>query len=229
MEVEYFSVKGKREDNEDFVLSKKIDETKSVHLIADGMGGYEYGRLAAENAASYIVSFLQENIDDDKILELLEKAVKGANNLVGKLGDKYNARMGATIAGVFIFIDSAYFFWVGDVKIVCIRKGVMVFESEDHSLINEYTRRRILLEKFQADAIRHIVTRCIQGDSDTAKVDIRLLKLVKGDKIVICSDGVFENIEVQDLVNISDDFNVDKLKNKFEDYMDNCSMLLIGF
>jgi len=227
MEVRSFSAKGNREENEDYVLSRKIDEGQSVHLIADGMGGYEYGRVAAEKAANFIASFFLENIDAESKSHLIEDAVEGANKVVGKLVDKYNARMGTTIAGVLIIEDEAYSFWVGDVKIVCVREDAIVFESEDHSLINEYKRKGVILSKIQADAIRHIVTRCIQGESDTSKVDVRLLQLEKGDKIVISSDGVFEKIDVEDLVKISKDFDVDKLKREFENNMDNCSMMQI--
>lgn len=227
MEVKYFSVKGNRDKNEDFVLSRIMGEESSVHIVADGMGGYEYGRVAAETVATILVEFLLENIDSSDKVHLIEEAVDKANNNIRKLVDKYNARMGTTIAGVLIVENNGYFFWVGDVKIICIRDFDLVFESEDHSLINEYKRRGIILEKYQADAIRHIVTRCIQGEGDTAHVDVNLLKLKRGDKIVICSDGVFENIDVNDLIKISASFNVDILKKEFENNMDNSSIMLI--
>ncbi len=229
MKVNYFTVKGKREENEDYILSKEVDNNTSIHIIADGMGGYSNGRLAAETVANFVASFVSDNMDIDSKLKLIKDAIEVANTEIRKLLLRYNAKMGSTIGAALIMDGDAYVFWVGDVKIVQVRDNVIVFESEDHSYVNELKRQGMILSEDQRANIRHIVTRCIQGETGNYEPDIKLLKLSVGDRIIISSDGIFENIGVNDLVNvsISKEYGLEQEKRFHTNNSDNSSMIVI--
>jgi protein phosphatase len=230
MKIQYFTVKGKRKENEDYILSKEIDNCSSIHLIADGMGGYEYGRLVAETVSKFIASFISDNINIECKIKLIKEAIERANKEVVKLLSIYNTKMGTTIGGVLKYKAETYAFWVGDVKIVQVRENEIVFESRDHSLINQLKSKGVISSEIQLGNIRHIVTKSIQGGDENFEPDIELLKINTGDKITICSDGILDRINIQTLAKISidNDSDLDKVKQLHENNRDNSSMIMIG-
>ena len=56
MRIIKYSNIGRRSQNQDFVLSKEIGENKAIYIVADGMGGYSDGDMAAKIAAEKIAN-----------------------------------------------------------------------------------------------------------------------------------------------------------------------------
>lgn len=224
MRIQFFTVQGKRKENEDYILSEEIDECNSIHIVADGMGGYEYGRLAAETVANYVASFLSKNLNIENKYNLLKEAIYGANSEIIKLQSSYNTKMGTTIGGVFKCDSDIYAFWVGDVKIIQISEGKVVFESRDHSLINKLKTSGVIPSDIQLGKIRHIVTKSVQGKNDSFEPDVVMLKFKPGDRIFVCSDGILERINIQAL---SMDFNFLNEEVKHMENRDNSSLIFI--
>lgn len=228
MKVDFFSKKGKRKVNEDYILSRIIDENISLHIVADGMGGYENGKLAAKTVAESIYTFVSRNYTNTSFLNTLNNAIEKANNDVAQLIEMHNAKMGTTLGGVIIVNNVAHIFWVGDVKTLHFRKDKIIFETEDHSLINQLKKNHLAIEKVDYGKMRHIVTRSIQGTNDRYKPDFHTAKMQVRDKIIICSDGILNKVSINSLNNIE----VDSLKEYselFEDGSDNASLLVIAF
>jgi len=88
MLIEYFSVKGKRKINEDYTLSKIIDKNISLHIVSDGMGGYENGKLAAKTAAESICTLISQNYRYANFIDKIYNAVEKANNDIAQLIEK---------------------------------------------------------------------------------------------------------------------------------------------
>jgi len=228
MKVDFFSKKGKRKVNEDYILSKIIDENISLHIVADGMGGYENGKLAAQTVAESICTFVSRNFNNSNYTDIINNAVEKANVDVARLIEEHNAKMGTTIGGVLIVKKSAYQFWVGDVRIIHLRNDKILFESVDHSLINQLKKNKLTIEKVDYGKIRHIVTKSIQGTTDRFKPDFHTVKMQVKDKILICSDGILDKVDINSLCNIEFD-SLKKYSELFEDGRDNASLMLISF
>ncbi len=137
MIIKYFTEKGLRKHNEDFILSKQIDEVTSIHIVADGMGGYNKGNIASETVTEILFNNISNNSNNENIIQIIEQAIDEANSKVSQLNIEEKTKMGTTIAGVFIKNNLAVMFWVGDVKILHIRNNKVFFESKDHLLINQ--------------------------------------------------------------------------------------------
>lgn len=228
MEVNYFSVKGRRKENEDFILSKKIDEKLSLHLIADGMGGYENGKLAAETVANTIFDYLKNNKNEDNRIEEIRESVVEANSAIKAITDESGKSLGSTLGGCFINQTKATIFWVGDVKIIHVRENTIRFESEDHSLINQLKKNRNVDSGLDLGSVRHVVTRSIKGEEDKFKPDIEEIELQASDRIIICSDGILECSRLSDIAGITTTgCEWEGIKRKFEDCSDNSSMIII--
>jgi len=117
MKVEYISEKGKRLVNEDYVLQESLLHDNSLILVTDGMGGYEYGDLASRTIALSILEYIKANssqIPDAN--RLINEACANANQEIMKIRELKGKKLGATIAGILFFNDSALCFWLGDVS-----------------------------------------------------------------------------------------------------------------
>src|SRR5688572_20196723 len=110
------SKKGKRKTNQDYIISKSIGPDLFLHLIADGMGGYEDGDVAAKIVAETVATSLSLSNKvnyQDQIIE----AVSIANTEIQRIATAENKKLGATIGGILLSNNFALCFWVGDVKI----------------------------------------------------------------------------------------------------------------
>lgn len=228
MKVELFSEKGKRDNNQDYILSKKIDECSSLHIVADGMGGYENGRIAAEIAAQTIFDYLSQttHLDSD---EAIVTAVQIANEKIKKFSLKEKTKMGTTIGGAYFVDNMVKYFWVGDVRINHISNAVQVFESEDHSFVNELKAKGLASNNVEIKRLRHIVTRSIQGSNDKYQPQIHSLEFAPNDRILICSDGFLEAVGTNEIKDIGCtlELSINKLQERCKSCKDNASLIVI--
>jgi serine/threonine protein phosphatase PrpC len=117
--------------------------------------------------------------------------------------------------------NGIYVAWVGDSRVYQFRKGEIIFQTTDHSWINEALRSGILTPEEAIDHPKaHVITRAIQGSHKPTSVDeILLTDIQKGDLFLHCSDGVLETWSNEDLsavfASLSDPADVlDKIKSE---------------
>lgn len=87
--------------------------------------------------------------------------------------------MGSTVAAVFLNGLQASIFWAGDSRVYVFRDKHLLYQTEDHSLLNELSRIREL--SLTKKRYKHIITRSIMGNADD-KVDHDNLELCFGTK-----------------------------------------------
>ena len=135
--------KGKRKVNQDVVLIKNIGHDTYLYLVADGMGGYDNGEIAASIVVENIETFLSNCHPIDEFS--IDKAINKANLALRQFQEKNISKLGSTIGGAIMSGKSAaIIFWVGDVKILHYSKGKLNFESKSHNLINELSNNEDL-------------------------------------------------------------------------------------
>lgn len=226
MEVYSFSAKGERGNNEDFILNQQLSPDCSLHLVADGMGGYSYGELASSLACESIAEYLISNFGKADIKQLIAHSLDFANKNINAKRMQLATKMGTTIAGVIIEGTMAYFFWLGDVRIYLFRNSEIIFQSEDHSFLNEMKGKEAITTK-EIERYGNIVTQSLSGNTLEKECPIVELPLKPDDVLTICSDGLWRNVHVPSLVNLTGDSMNDQLI-KFGDNMeDNYSVLRI--
>lgn len=164
MTVYSYSGKGNRETNEDYIRSVISDNNASLHIVADGMGGYLYGEIAAQVATDDIVQYISERHSDENITSTNQQAVEFANEEIALKRKALHAKLGTTIAGVFIQESFAYAFWMGDVQIQHFRDNKQLFISENHSLINDMKRIGVVSGK-DIERYKNIVTKSLSGNT----------------------------------------------------------------
>ena len=224
--------KGKRKINQDVVLIKNINPDTYLYLVADGMGGYENGEIAAQIATESILTFLS-NIDEIN-KETIQKAINKANLAIRQIQEQNHSKMGTTLGAVILSKGIAKCFWVGDIKILHYSDGKLTFESKSHNLINELTDSELSNESFKSSKYSHIVTRSIQGDIKKSIISYQELTIKENDQLIICSDGVHGIIDSQTMLFL---MNNKKTNNSFIDQLnerlnnecdDNASLIFIS-
>lgn len=213
MKLIQYSAKGRRANNEDYTICKQITDGKTLLLIADGMGGYECGEEAAKIVADSVCQSLSK---DGEIS--IESAINAANMELSAFKDcKGIDTCGCTLSGVLIKDNSAQVFWAGDARVYQFRKGKEIFHTEDHSLVNEMKKIRVLSPE-QIERYENIVRRAIMGSADDVVEECEI-SLLPGDELLICSDGLYKDMPVEiaimKLRSEGDSFAVSN--SKFED------------
>lgn len=211
MKIFKYSNLGNREQNQDYLVSTKLGQDSSLHLVADGMGGYECGDIASKIVGDSYVYGLSRNMS-------IEEATREASNNIQK--ERRNlgvAKIGSTVAGVMICGMKATIFWAGDSRVYLFRNKEQLFQTEDHSILNELSRKRKLSFE-ERERYGHIITRSIMGNADD-RVDTCEMTLLEGDELLICSDGLYNDCPIDYLIDTlrEDRFDIDKQNDGFTD------------
>lgn len=189
-----FSAKGNRGNNEDYILSSHLSANCSVHLVADGIGGSEFGEIASFLACQTIVGFLESQCSIQDIEILIQKAVQLANEKIRMKSFELSEKLGTAIAGVLINDKTAYSFGLGDVRFYHFRNKEIIYQSEDDSYINEIRKRRPVSMQ-EIKRYSHIITKSLTGNPLPA-FEIRLNQLQSEDRLMLCTDGFWRNFEI---------------------------------
>ena len=205
-----FSAKGNQILNEDYIGTFSA-ENDSFYFVCDGHSTYGYGELGARTVAAEIMHYINDNYSQQEPVEIIENAIKKANEAIWNKREEIKSKFGAAIAGIYRRNDSIYAFWIGDVRIYHLRGNLTIFQSEDHSLSN-FLKQSCQATKHTAENYDNILTASITGRG-VDKLTINKIQIIKGDSIIICSDGFWKNFpdDINTLTGLSDK----KLKNKF--------------
>jgi len=205
--MKYYSmtdVGRRREINQDYVFATDtpVGPFPNLLVVADGMGGHKAGDFASK----YTVKILRqelENSSTDKPGDILKRVVVIANNeliRVAKTDVKLEG-MGTTLVAATIIGNTLYFANVGDSRLYLINDKIRQL-SKDHSLVEEMVRMGgIKAEEAKNHPDKNIITRAI-GVKKDVEADIYEYRLKKGDIILMCTDGLSNMVEDEDMFDI---------------------------
>lgn len=168
-----------------------------LYAVADGMGGHVGGEVAARLA----VDMLDERFHEIPTLEGLREAVIAANAMVYEhsLTEEALRGMGTTLTATAMVTESdgrrrVALVNVGDSRAYLFAENRLEQITSDHSLAEEQVRYGQLTEEEAAvHPSRHILTRAL-GVAPDVDVDLWELHVDVGDRIVLCSDGLTNEV-----------------------------------
>lgn len=202
-----------REDNQDAIHlhdNQRAPDRGLLYAIADGMGGYSHGGVASNLALDAITRALFDgNLPNPRALKMgIENANLGIYNTALKMGV---ARMGTTLTAAYLLGDTLHLAHVGDSRAYLIRQGSATCLTVDHTTVGEMVRAKLLsANKIRTHANRSILTRAL-GVGLFVQPDIAQHKLQEGDRIILCSDGIWSAIEDDEFAQISNELPVEKI------------------
>jgi PPM family protein phosphatase len=175
-----------------------VDPEGRFFVVADGMGGHAGGEEASHIATREIQAHLVTNWDAaESDPQLLERALWQANEAI--LQDQQNhperADMGTTIVVViFRHPEAPWCAHVGDSRLYRFRGSQLEQITEDHTWVARAIKvGDITSEEARIHPFRHVLSRCL-GREDLHQVDVQPLDIKLGDRLLLCSDGLTEEL-----------------------------------
>jgi PPM family protein phosphatase len=184
-----------RSNNQDAYYT---DPNGRFFIVADGMGGHAGGEQASRIATEQIQAYLKANWDSSKSSDqLLEEALLQANEAI--LQDQQNhperADMGTTI--VVVMFRTPYqpcCVHVGDSRLYRFRESKLEQITEDHTWVARALKMGdITPDEARIHPFRHVLSRCL-GREDLYHVDVQPIETKQGDRLLLCSDGLTEEL-----------------------------------
>lgn len=184
--------------NEDAVLTYP-----PLFMVADGMGGHDAGDLAARIAVESFAQLAgQQVVNTDQIKEAFARASARIRNefTQGRQG-------GTTVAGVALSGHDETFFWlvfnIGDSRVYRWTAATGLEQiSVDHSVVQELVDRGALTrEEADRHPERHVLTRAL-GTRTGPEADYWMLPAVKGDRILVCTDGLTRELSHEQIATL---------------------------
>ncbi|HSC86009.1 MAG TPA: cyclic nucleotide-binding domain-containing protein, partial [Polyangiaceae bacterium] len=133
------------------------------------------------------------------IVNMLEFSVNRASARVHAEAaqDEKKRGMGSTIVAVVLSGQQAFVTWVGDSRVYLLRGGELRQVTEDHNVFNELVKKKKMpREKVEKMAQKNAITRAV-GVYEHAEPESLVLDLLEGDRLLLCSDGLYQYYEEQ--------------------------------
>lgn len=200
----------KRKANEDSIF---IDDRMRLYIVADGMGGHKAGEVASRVVVETIRDSMHRfmnHVDAKKMAYARDDISPAANQLLSSIHlanqtvfqlsqtqPAYDG-MGSTASVVFLSGKSLIAANVGDSPIYLIRNGKIETISTPHTYVAELAALDPAAAERLSEQYRHMITRGM-GLKEEVKPDIREITARKGDRIVICSDGLSDKASPEDI------------------------------
>ena len=220
------------EPNEDSTLVLELQRVHESHsipigvfIIADGMGGHDNGQGASRMTISTISERIirdlfspplqsekaggtPQEFDEDTLVAALHGAVEDANAALCQANQRDKSDMGSTLTGFMVVGDHAYIINVGDSRTYMLRDGNLYQLTTDHSLVAQLVAGGLIEpDDVYTHPQRSQIYRSL-GDKLNVQIDIFKQQLHPGDRLLSCSDGLWEmvrNPQITDILNAAPD------------------------
>ena len=195
----------KRNSNQDFVYAsdQRVGRLPSLFIVADGMGGHAAGDLASRVCVETVVDSIGTSSKRQPAAILREAIAKANAAVLKKAAQKPDyAGMGTTIVAAVIDGNTLTVANVGDSRLYLIDDDRIDQITQDHSLVAEMVRSgRLTREQMRDHPEKNIITRAVGGE-ETVEADLFDVGMRKGDVILLCSDGLTNMVEDEQIFRI---------------------------
>lgn len=170
-------------------------------VVADGMGGHEAGEIASQTIMQSLANLTQSGAANTT-LPNITSMLEDVNDQLFAQNTEHQRLVGSTIAMVQASNNECICLWAGDSRIYRLRHGQLEQVSVDHSYVQELINQGELSAE---DAAHHknknVITRAI-GVAAELHVDVKNIDVQVGDVLLLCSDGLYNEIEAAELAAI---------------------------
>ncbi len=184
-----------REQNEDNLVV-----SHPLYAVFDGMGGHEAGEVASEIAADVVLRRAPEDLDP----EGLEQAVIEANLSIIRAAREGRGKegMGTTCTAAMLSGERLVIAQVGDSRAYLLHEGKLTQLTRDHSYVADLVEAGSITKDYaRVHPLRSRITRALGTDPNMV-VDIYEINVEAGDRLLLCSDGLYSMITDHDIESI---------------------------
>lgn len=205
-----------RELNEDSVLAleyfrdSQVEPAQSfLYAVCDGMGGAEAGETASAIAVTTIRDYVEDKFRRGETHEpdqMLAAALEEANARIIEYQKQHSeARgMGSTGVGAVMLPPDGAVAWVGDSRAYLLEGATLRQITKDHSLVQRLVEiGQITPEEARHHEHKNVITRSLGArQSGPAGAESVRLRMRRGDRLLLCSDGLTTHVEDKDIADI---------------------------
>lgn len=195
-----------RSQNQDAYRIEKLERSTYLFVVCDGMGGAKSGNIASSLAVDVFVQEMQFHyhggMDEDTVGQVVERAIKKANFTVFDQAKQFPEfqGMGTTLVAALVRGRHLTVANVGDSRCYRITHEDIHPITTDHSLAQlMYQRGELTAEQLRVFPGKNYITRAI-GTESTVQCDIFHKELERGDCILLCSDGLTNLLDDQEIL-----------------------------
>ena len=188
-----------REINEDsFIIRRHL----CLWAVADGMGGHARGDFASDTVIDSL-GLVRPWAQPRQLMYDVVARLEDANNLLVRAASKEgSAAIGSTVICLLALDTQGLIVWAGDSRAYRIRDDRIGKLSKDHSVVEDLVDAGLLkAEDAEDHPHAHMLTRAI-GAAESLELDFETIDLKRGDKYLLCSDGLTRVISDNELLQV---------------------------
>lgn len=197
-----------RSENQDAYEAGDITSEASWAVVCDGMGGANGGKIASEAAVRVIkeklLSGYHVGMNDNSVKHLLISAIEAANITLYSMAQNNDELrgMGTTVVLAVRSADNLYLSNVGDSRIYIVSDSEITQVTTDHSVVQlMLDNGEISPEEAKDHPKKNVITRALGVDSEV-RIDFSQESLNSGDTVLLCTDGLTNFVDDQDILEI---------------------------
>ena len=198
-----------RRSNQDSYLTGELSGSVAWAVVCDGMGGANGGNVASAAAvksiSEHINASYREGMSANSVRNMLMSAISAANINVFDMAqaDANLLGMGTTVVVAIVIGKVAHIAHAGDSRAYIINKDSIEQITRDHSVVQSMVENgEITEEQAKVHPNRNVITRAL-GVDDRIDIDYNEVVLRDGDTIMICTDGLTNYVENEQILELS--------------------------
>lgn len=185
-----------RPSNQDSLLVQ--DGPYGLFGVADGMGGHNGGDIASQMAVLMLGRVLESELPSE---DAMNTGFRQVNEMIysEQANNALLNGMGTTLTVLWEDKERILMGHIGDSRAYLMRSGVLRQVSHDHSMVAELVRDGVLTEEqAKTHPYRNVITQAL-GTSMEMDVDLQVMEKQRGDKYLLCSDGLYEYVSKEEM------------------------------
>ena len=201
---------GDREEQQDrAAIFHSEDREARLLVVADGMGGHKDGAAAAQTVIDIASSrFNQSTIDDPR--QFLENICLDAHDAILTLSENRTSAPGSTCVIAYLTDSQVYCVHVGDSRLYQFHSGKLIHKTSDHSIAQLMKEHESdLKDEARQSAPQNQLYMCLGGNNELSP-EFYTSKVSAGDFFLLCSDGLWDQVDVKQLFTGPDGTAVDQ-------------------
>jgi serine/threonine-protein phosphatase Stp1 len=188
----------RRAYNEDALLSRP---DLGLWVVADGAGGHSRGEAAARAVVAALDAIPAELTAAEMLTQVRLRLLGAHRALCDEAVRAGDGLMASTVVALILREDHFACLWAGDSRAYLVRRGVVEPLTVDHTIVQDLlTAGTIGPEEAREHPDANVITRAIGAGEQDPDLDKRMGEVMKGDRFLLCSDGVFKTLSELELV-----------------------------
>jgi protein phosphatase len=203
----------------DSLVAARTEAVGHILIVADGMGGMAAGEVASHGAVATVIQTILSapkwalHLNDPatrarEIDDLWDRARRYLAEAHGALrrqasSDPSLAGMGTTLTTVFSVGHDLFVLHVGDSRAYLFRDGRVTKVTRDQTVAQDYADLGMIPEdEVRSHRLSHVLTQAVGGPDEHLKADLHTLGVDAGDRLLMCTDGLTNVVEEDDIADI---------------------------